>query len=374
MRSLIVLASILSLFLGCKGSDQQNSAPTSTTPIPAAATAMDKTLKSDMEKFTPQVSRFEGILIGIFNPGTPLAQGVTMTPDNSPGAPPHSFTFTGPYDGNGDGFNEATVNGKVTFAGDPIATWSGATGQVTVDITIPLVGHVYHADINFSITSAERQISGSGTFTTNPLTGTTTTITIPAAMPLVIKTATGAAGAVSNACGHSLNGPVQIEVTGASGTLKSTWNFSSNSSSVGVNNRAFTDSAGLTTGLPDSTVDVPCGSSGTINDWVGTYHVEWACMPRESGNFNSTLTVTGPTTITVDEGDPDSFTASMIGPGPHIIRGFFVDGPIGARYREDFNWTLRKSLSGFAQISVYVFIEGPFIGSGGLCVASADRV
>jgi hypothetical protein len=331
---------------------------------------MNATLTSGMTSFMVRVPRFEGILVGIFNPGTPLAQTITMTPD--PSGPPNSFTFTGLYDGNGDGIKETTLTGKATFASDPNVAWSGVTGQVTVDVNIPVIGQVYHADINFSITSAQRVLSGSGTFT-NPITGTTTTMTVPVGTPLTIKPATGA-GAVSNACGYSMEGSMRLEATSTSGTLSTTWNFLFTSAQVLANNRSFTDSGGMTTLLPDVTVDAPCGNGGSINDWIGTYHVDWACLPRESGDFDSTLTITGPTTVTVDEGDPDSYTASMIGSNPHAIRGFFIDGPMGARYREDFNWTMRKSLSGFAQSSVYAFIEGPFIGSGGLCVASGERL
>jgi len=377
MKHWIISSTIMALFLGCSSSDQQTSSstqqspgPAQSTPLPTAAATMDNKLRAGMVSNMPRVARLEGMLVGIFNPGTPLAQSVTMTPDA--GGPPNSFTFTGPYDGNGDGINETTVTGKATFASDPTVAWSGVTGQVTVDVNIPIVGHVYHADINFSMTSAERTITGSVTFF-DPLTGNTTTMTMPAGTPLVIKQATGGGGPVSNACGFSLEGPVQLEVSGPTGTLKSTWNFSSSTSIVTVNNRTFTDSAGITTVLADATVDVPCGDGGSINDWVGTYHVNWACLPQESGNFNTTLTVTGATTVTADEGDPDAYTASMIGPNPHAIRGFFIDGPTGARYREDFNWTMRKSLSGFAQSSVYVFIEGPFVGTGGLCVASGER-
>jgi hypothetical protein len=356
---------------------QQNPTPTAVAPIPAAATAMDSKLTSGMASHMPRIPRFEGILVGIFNPGTPLAQGVTLTPDNSPGAQPNSFTFNGPYDGNDDGFSETTISGRATFNSDPAIAWSGVTGQVTLDVAIPIVGHVYHADINFSITSAERQLSGTGAFT-DPMTGNTTTMTITT--PLVIKPATGNPGAVSNACGYNLNGPVQLEVTGPSGTLKSTWNFSSNSATVPANNRTFTDPSGQTTVLPDSAVNAPCaGSGGTINDWAGTsYNQHWACLPRESGQATLTLSVTGPNTVTISDEDPPGsppsmYTATTIGGNPHALRGFFESGPVGFRYREDFNWTMRRSLSGFAQSSSYEYIEGPNVGTGGLCVASATR-
>ena len=375
MRPLIVLALILLLLPGC-GSDQSNPTPTAAIPIPAAATAMDSTLTSDTDKFTSQVARFEGILVGIFNPGTPLAQGVTLTPD--PGAPPFSFTFSGPYDANGDGLNETTISGRATFIDDPTVAWSGVTGQAVVDVDIPIVGQLFHANINFSITSAERRLSGSGTFS-NPLTGNTTTMTLAAATPLVVKPATGAAGAVSNTCAYSLNGPMRLEVTGPSGTLTSTWNFSSNSASVAVNNKTFTDPSGQTTTLPDSTVDTPCGSGGTINDWVGTYDQHWACLPREFGQATITMSVTGANTVTIMDSDPPgsppvTYTATTIGGDPHALRGFFVSGPVGFRFREDFNWTMRRGLPGFRQSASYVFFEGPNIGKGGLCVASAPRL
>lgn len=378
MRPLIVLASILSLFLGCRGSDQQSPAPTSTTPIPSAATAMDTTLTSDTDKLTSQVAKFDGILVGILSPGTPLAPGVVLSPDPNPVAPPHSFTFSGPYDSNGDGINDTTISGQATFIDDPAFAWSGVTGHAVVDVDIPIVGQLFHADVNFSITSAERRLSGSGTFT-NVFTGNTTTMTVAAAAPLVVKPATGAAGAVSNACSYSLNGQMLLEVTGSSGTLTSTWNFSPNSARVVVNNKTFTDSSGQTTLLPDTTVFMPCGASGTINDWVGTYELYWACLPREFDHHTLTIVVTDPNTVTITDldssGSPgETYSATTIGGNPHALRGFFISGPPGFQYREDFNWTMRKGLSGFRQSSIYVFFEGPNTGKGGLCVASAPRL
>ena len=381
MRHVIAPAVILSLFMGCSGSDQQSppqQTPVQQAPIPAAAATMDAKLTSGMASHMSRVPRFEGVLVGVFNPGTPLAQGVTLTPNLTPGAPPHSFTFNGPYDGNGDGFNETTMTGQATFSEDPDIAWSGVTGQVAVDVAIPVVGHVYHANLNFTITSAERQLSGSGTFT-DPLTGNTTTMTVTGAAPLVIKPATGAAGAVSNTCGYSMNGPINLEVSGQTGTLKSTWNFSSNSATVAATNRTFTDTSGQTTVLPDSTVDTTCGSSGTINDWVDTFDQDWACLPREVGKATLTMSATGASSVTISDedppgsGSPSVYPASLIGPNPHAVRGFFISGPTGFRYREDFNWTMGKSLSSFSQSSSYVYIEGPNVGTGGLCIGSAPR-
>lgn len=382
MRRLSIPALIVLLFMGCSGSggsDPQTPPPTSTTPIPAAATAMDSTLTSDTDKLTSQVAKFDGILVGIFSPGTPLAPGVVLSPDPSPGAPPHSFTFSGPYDSNGDGMNDTTISGQATFNTDPSDfAWSSVTGQAVVDVDIPIVGQLFHADVNFSITSTERRLSGSGTFT-NVFTGNITTMTVAAARPLVVKPATGAAGAVSNACSYSLNGQMFLEVIGSSGTLTSTWNFSSNNTGVAVNNKTFTDSSGQTTLLPDATVFMPCGASGTINDWVGTYDQHWACLPLEFGQATITISVTGPNTVEIMDSDPPgslpvTYTATTIGGNPHALHGSFISGPAGFRYREDFYWTMRKGLPGFRQSSSYVFFEGPNTGKGGLCVASAPRL
>lgn len=373
MRHPIALVVTLLLLSACSGNGG------SQTAVPPAATAMNDKLQSGMTTFLlPRVARYEGFLTFILNPGTPLAQGVALAPDMSAGAPPFSFTFTGPYDGNEDGFNESTLSGGATFDSDPDSDWSGVSGQATADVNIPVLGHVYHSDLNYGITSAERQISGLGTFA-DPLTGNTSTITVAAGTPLVLKPATGAPDAVSNACGYSLEGQMGLAVTGPTGTLNSTWNFSSGSPSVQVSNATFVSPSGDTTALPDSTIDAPCGVAGSINDWVGTYTQDWACLPRESGQATITIAVTGTDTVQITDEDPPGsgntsvYTAQTIGGDPHSLRGFFNGGPSGFQYREDFNWTLRTSLSGFAQFSTYQYFEGPKTGKGGLCVASAPR-
>lgn len=118
MRPLIVLALILLLFPGCGGSDQQN-------PIPAAATILDSKLTAFIASSMPDMASFDGIMVGILIPGTPLAQGVALTPDPNPVAPPFSFTFNAPYDIDGDGLNETTLSGEATFSSDPAVAWSG---------------------------------------------------------------------------------------------------------------------------------------------------------------------------------------------------------------------------------------------------------
>ena len=340
---------------------------------------MQSDLKSGMTRFAPLLGNTEASLLFMLNPGTPMAQGVTLTPDLGPGQPPNSFTVAGTYDGNGDGIDETTISGNVIFAEDPATTWSNLNAQLAIDIAIPILGHVYHGDMTLAISGDERRISGSGTFS-SPISATTTTMTVAGATPLVVKPATGAAGSASNACGYSLDGQVQLDVSGASGTLSSVWNFSAGNASAVVNNATFTDGLGQSLALPDTSVDLRCGESGSVNDWVGTFDQSWACMPRESGQSRTTITVVNANTITIADEDPPgsgdviNYQATVIGENPHALRGFFIAGPAGTRYREDFNWTLGKNAGSYSQFSRYAFIEGPMIGQGGICVASARRI
>jgi hypothetical protein len=191
MRHFIAFAVMLLLASGC------SSDPPPVT-IPAAAAAMDTALKTNMVRFLPMVASIESTLVFVLNPGSPMAQGVLVEPDL---AVPNSVSFHGPYDSDGDGVDETTILGGVTFHSDPDVSWSGLTGHVTVDGNVPVVGQVYHANVAFTVSTTERRLSGMGTFRDPSSGDATTTMTVDAATPLVVKPATGAAGAVSNACG-----------------------------------------------------------------------------------------------------------------------------------------------------------------------------
>lgn len=373
MRLLIAPTLVFLLQIaGCGGGSEDADA------IPSVASEMDSELKSNMARFMPMVANIETSLVFVLNSSSPMAQGMTVTPDTSPGAPPYTVMFTGTYDGNGDGLNETTMSGHATYNSDPATAWSGLNGQATTDVSIPILGHVYHSEISFTIDSDQRQIWGSGTFT-EPITGNTTEMTIPLGSPLEIKVADGSAGAVSNACGYSLSGQIRVDVTGADGTLTSYWNFTPSSASVTVTNASFTDGSGLTTPLPDSSVALTCTSNGSIDDWAGSFDQFWACLPLEWGQARITIAVTGPDEISISDEDPpgsgdfNTYQASLLGANTHAVRGFFIAGPAGTQYREDFNWTLRNNSKGFSQVSHYQYIEGPGIGTGGICAARATR-
>jgi YD repeat-containing protein len=332
-----------------------------------------------MARSVARLASLEAGVVIVMNPGSPLAPGMTVAPDPSASAP-NSFTFSGTYDGNGNGQAETTLDGRVTYVNDPTdfsLGFNGATGTVGVGIDI-LGGlmHVYRGNMAYTMGMAEHRFSGGGTFT-NPMTGTTTTMTVNPAQPVSIKVADGTANARSNACAHSMNGQAQFSVAGPTGALASLWRFAYDSTTVAVTGASFTNTAGQTTVLPDSQVDLGCSPGGSINDWAGRFRIQWSCLPRETGEFNTTITVKNSTTLTmIDDGDTpaEAYEASLIGASPRTIRGFFIDGPMGNRFREDFNWTLSFDGNGFSQTSRYVYFEGLLTGRGGICSARATRL
>jgi hypothetical protein len=368
---------MVALVPACGGGDDYSPPPPPVASGVAEANAAAATLATNMARSVVGMASLEAGVVIVLNPGSPLAPGVTVAPDPAPGAPPNSFTFMGSYDGIEPG---TTLNGRVTFVNDPTsftAGFNGAQGDVSVGINI-LGGmmQVYRGNVAHTIGMAEHRVSGSSTFT-NPLTATTTTMTVNPAQPLTLKVADGTANARPNACAHSFNGQTQLSLAGPSGTLSSLWGFAYDSATVAVSGASFTNTAGQTTVLPDSQVDLGCSPGGSINDWSGRFRIQWSCLPREFSEFNTTITVKNPTTLTmIDDGHTaaDAYEASLIGSSPRAIRGFFIDGPMGNRFREDFNWTLGFDGNGFSQTSRYIYFEGLLTGRGGICAARATRI
>ena len=77
-----------------------------------------------------------------------------------------------------------------------------------------------------------------------------------------------------------------FSVAGPNGTLASLWRFAYDSTTVAVTGASFTNTAGQTTVLPDSQVDLGCSPGGSINDWAGRFRIQWSCLPRETGEFH----------------------------------------------------------------------------------------
>ncbi len=367
-RVFVVLLLLLLADCGDDGSPSEG--------IPPNAVALADYVESGIDIIVPRLGGFEALLPALLSPGAPGSEDLSFTPTS--GGPANTYDFTIPYDGNGDGLNETTLSGHVTFNQAPGNPGPGFGGTVT--FTLETLGGLgsFSGTMNFTLTETGREFSGSGTFT-EALTSNTTTVTIDPSSPLRMSAATGATNAVANACGYSLDGDVAVVTSGDRGTLSSTWSFASSRREVAVTGAVFTSPGGQATNLPDSEVEIPCGENGSIQDWNGTYLQRWACLPPEYGQAELTIAVTGPGTIQISDEDPPGsgdvqvYSASIVPGNPHVIRGFFIGGPSGNQYREDFTWTLVPNSQRFTQISRYIYQEGANQGSGGMCGGVATR-
>jgi hypothetical protein len=385
-------AASLNMLAACGGSDDgapaappaappaQAPAPApAPAPIPPAAVSLQTKLIEDMGRSLARLATIESDAVIAVVPGMPLAPNVANIADASAAAPLHTFDVRGTFDGNGDGIEETTLDARIRYGNDPddfVAAFGGAQGSASVGIRIPGVMHVYQGDFSFTAGMSEHRVSGGGTFT-NPLTGATATLTIDAAEPMIVRPADGVT-ARPNACAHSFGGSARLGVTAAAGSLASQWRFASDSTIATVTGLTFTPVSGQPVALPDTQVDLGCGSTAVgINDWNGRFRIQWACVPREHGEFNTTISVKDATTVTIlDDGDSpaEAYEATLIGASARAIRGFFLSGPAGSRYREDFSWTLNLDGRGFSQASRYVYFEGAQTGKGGICAARATRI
>lgn len=371
MRRVLFLV-LAVLLVGCGGGDDSPS-----SELPEGARQLDSYVKSGVELMFPGVARLDGLLPFLMNPGAPPATGVTFTPDPSPGAPPNSYVFEIPLDGDSDGSQETTLTGRAALNGDPTSPGTGLGGHI--DLNVESVGGLgnFTGSFDFELTTAGTELSGIGNFS-DAVTGTMTSLRVEAARPLVVAVATGSTGSVGNACAYSLNGDVGVTVVGATGTLASTWGFASSRREARITDGVYTDGEGAATDVPDGSYEIPCGG-GSISDWAGVFLQDYGCLPPESGQARLTITVTGSSRIhIIDEdppgsGDTNMYDATIVSGNARVLRGFFVTGPEGSQYREDFTWTLSDDRSLFTQISQYRYSEGPLLGTGGICSAVARR-
>ncbi len=346
--------------------------------LPSDAEEMRSYLKEGVTLIVPRLGGAGAVLIFALNPLSPAAGGLQFDPDPAPGAPPNSYIFSGAFDGDGDGSSETSFSGSATFNGDPALAGPGFGGHVVLTMDSDDGLGTLTGDMDFVLNAGGGEVSGTGTFT-EVVTGNSTTVTVDQAAPLEIKLATGAANSVANACASSLDGDVQLDVNGPTGAMSSTWGFSNTRKTVAVTGASFTDNSDQTTDIPDANVTIPCGQSAHLSDWTGAFLQDWACIPAEYGSATLTLATAGSSTIGITDEDPpnsgdlSSYSASMLSGNPHVVRGFFISGPTGNTYREDFNWILAADGNSFSQVSMYTYLEGPNQGSGGICGGLATR-
>jgi hypothetical protein len=355
-------------FVACS-SDSDSNGPT----IPANAQALSTYTTAGVKLVVPRMANFEAMLPFLLNPTSPGAGGQTFTPTG----PPNTYTFSVPLDGDGNGSTETTVAGTAAFNGDPSGADVGFGGHL--DLTMSTAGGIgnFTGELDFGLTDAGREVSGGGTFVEG-VTGNMTTLTVPAASPLVLQAAKGGAGSVANVCGYSAQGDAGFEVAGPQGTLVSTWLFRSNKATVTVTGATYTDNSGTSTDLPDTQISIPCGTTGALGDWTGVFLQDWACLPQEYGAAELTFTVAGSTLNISDEdppgsGSPSTYSATPVPGNPHEVRGYFIAGPPGFTYREDFSWKLTPNGESFTELAYYRYLEGPNIGTGGMCGGRATR-
>jgi hypothetical protein len=371
MRTFCCLA-ILALVSGCGGDKSGTPAP----QIPESATQMQSYARSSASLMVKGIGSFDALLPFLSNPGSPGAAGIQFGPDPTPGAPPNSYVFTIPFDSDGNGTVETTVAGQALLAGDPANPTPGFAATIQFSIDSEGGFGDFAGLVEMLLTDDGTQLSGSGNCT-DVANGTTTHLTVDPAHPLLVRAATGAGNAVSNACAYSFDGPVAVQVTGPTGFLGGVWNFVSSRATTRVTGATFRDDQGQTTNLPDTNINLSC--DGSIQDWAGVYIFDYSCLPAEFGVSRITITVTGSNRIhIVDEdppgsGDTNIYDATMLAGNPHVVRGAFTAGPDGETYRETFDWTLTENGDSFSQISVYEYLEGPDQGGGGICAARATR-
>lgn len=367
MRRLLFSLLVLQ-FVGCSSDSEPDP-----DPIPPNAAALSSYTTTGVKLVVPRMANFEAMLPFLLNPASPGGGGSTLTPTGAP----NTYTFSVPLDGDGNGSNETTVAGTAAFNGDPSTAGTGFGGHL--DLTMSTAGGIgnFAGEMDFEITPTGREVSGGGTFVEG-VTGNMTTLTVPTASPLVLKAAKGGASSTANVCGYSVQGDAQFEVAGPQGTLASVWQFRANKSTVAVTGATYTDGGGNSTDLPNTEITIPCGGTGSLSDWVGTFNQHWACLPLEYGQAQLTLSVAGGVVNISDEDPPASgnvatYTASPVAGNPHELRGYFISGPVGNTYREDFSWKLLPNSNTFTQISTWRFVEGPNIGTGGMCGGRATR-
>jgi hypothetical protein len=340
---------------------------------PAAARLIDAAITSRAETSVPVLADVEALIPLLANPGAPGSEGFSLVPTGAA----NTYAFSAPLDRDGDGTPEATISGTATLTGDPASGTDDLGGTITFSAVSAAGGGTLEGSFTFSDSPSSRQVHGTATLT-GTVSGYSATLTIPSTAPVTIRPATGAGSAQPNVCGYSVNGDANVVAGGDVGTLSFTWRFSNGSRTIDVVNRSFTSSDAETTELDAKTLLLPCGEGASIDDWEDVWLQQWVCLPPEFGTEKLTITVRNATTVDVLDEDPpgsgqfNTFEASALPGNPHVLRGFFIAGPPGSTYREDFTWTMSSDGTRFSKSSRYVFQEGPNTGSGGSCGGRAE--
>lgn len=243
----------------------------------------------------------------------------------------------------------------------------------SIDTTITADdGTIVELMLDFEVTLLGIVISGTGTFD-DPTNGYSGEATVSPGDPLTVRPADGG---VMNLCTLSAEGNVNTEIMGPDSWYTGVFQFDFGSPTATITNAAQGPDEQSAEPVADSSVDLGCRPS--LQDWVGTFDMNYVCPPGGGGQETHTFVVTGPNTLQVSKapaggGAPTVFTATADPDDPHTVRGEFTEADSEGTYTEVFVYTLTPDGSVFTQDNEFTYIDGPSQGLGGPCFGTAKK-
>lgn len=325
------------------------------------------------------IARLKALTPVLLFPPAASAAGISFVLD--PRGAPNTYDFSIPLDSNANGSLDTSITGRAVFTADPTDVSNlvaGFSGSVTIQVTTS-AGKSFDAVLELAINASGRfTVSGTGDFDDGA--GSTVSLAVDSASPLVVRTATNEPDERPNACNWTVDGSIDVQASNADGDYSATWGFDPSSIQVAVTDAVFTPPGGTQEQLASSRFRVsPCPGAGTVQDWAGVYTFDWFCIPSETGQSTLTITVLDSTTIEImDEHPPGSgnvlvYQATREPNDPHLVHGTFSETDGGGTYEEAFLWVLAEDLATFSQVSEYLYSSGPLAGTGGICGGTASR-
>ena len=294
--------------------------------------------------------------------------------DNGAGVPANTYDASIPFDQDNDGNVDTTITGRVTFS-SPLGA-APQTGQVaTFTFAAPLVDIDGDASGTLRVEWMDEGIRVSGDVSAEDrTTGRTIDISVDEASPLWIKDATGEPDSQASVCNYAVQGRMSLNVSSLIGTLSSVWNFSFDSNLIQILDLIFAAPESEPRELPDQSTDLDdCGI--TIDSWIGSWTLNWNCVPLETGTSVHTFVKISETQMRVTTPDGAiSYTATLDPNNPRIMRGTFrEDEGDGNVYEETFVYTMAPDGNSWSQDNEYEYISGDALGLGGVCFGTATK-
>jgi len=362
----VVLGSLLAAAVACSSGSGEDQ-------LPAAAQQALDYLVAEMPDLDALIEGFGAVLPALLDPEARDEAGITF----EEGAE-NVFGFEIPFDTTGDGTADTTATGTVDFNRQPVPGENpGLTGAVNGIVRLSDGGTIF-VMATFEVTAEGLVVHGT-IEVRDDADGFTTLITIPEDDPITAKAPTGDGEAVANFCTETLQGDASVEIEGPSVFFSAVLEFLFPSPTVKATDAQQGDSAETAEPLGDTTVNIGCDFS--IEDWVGTFDMQWICPPGDGGTNVQTFVVTGPDTLEVTKvtppgsgiSSPTIFTATADPGNPHVLRGEFTETEAFGTYTETFVYRLSADGSSFTQETEFTYIDGDLEGTGGPCSGVATK-